>query len=74
MSQGRKINIPTNNKQKLQSLYAKGGIMLFSIERPNRLYKGTIMLSPVENCYQRRVVHVREYGYNDNLQGEREEK
>ncbi|HAH20917.1 MAG: hypothetical protein A2Y00_05970 [Omnitrophica WOR_2 bacterium GWF2_43_52] len=62
------MNIPTNNKQKLQSLYAKGGIMLFAIERPNRLYKGTIMLSPVENCCQRRAVYVREYVYKNDAE------
>src|SRR3989339_672813 len=55
-----------NKEQKLKSLYTKGGIMLFAIERPNRLYKGTIMLSPVENCCQRRAVYVREYVYRKN--------
>ena len=66
MSPDRKMNTPVNNNQKLKSLYTKGGIMLFAIERPNRLYKGTIMLSPVENCCQRRAVYVREYVYKND--------
>lgn len=52
-------------RQRLMNLRAKGGIMFFVIEKQNRLYKGTIMLSPVVNCYQRRAVYVREYIYKE---------
>lgn len=37
--------------------------MFFRIERPERIYKGTVLLSPVKDSCQRRVVHIREYGY-----------
>ena len=40
--------------------------MLFVIERPRRIYRGTIMLSPVKNCLQARAVHIREYAYRDD--------
>lgn len=53
------------DSQRLTKLRAKGGIMFFVIERPCRLYKGTVMLSPVENCYQRRAVYIREYKYKE---------
>lgn len=53
------------DSQRLMKLRARGGIMFFTIERPSRLYKGTVMLSPVENCYQRRAVYVREYKYKE---------
>jgi hypothetical protein len=53
------------DSQRLTKLRARGGIMFFVIERPCRLYKGTIMLSPVENCYQRRAVYIREYKYKE---------
>ena len=51
--------------QRLLALRAKGGIMFFSIQGPNRLYKGTVMLSPIENYCQRRAVYIREYRYKD---------
>ena len=54
-----------NQKQRVTSLYAKGGIMLFTIERQNRLYKGTVMLFPVENCYQRRAMYIKEFRYSN---------
>lgn len=53
------------DNQRLTKLRARGGIMFFVIERPCRLYKGTVMLSPVENCYQRRAVYIREYKYKE---------
>lgn len=58
----------SQTKQRLKRLYAQGGVMLFRIERPNRSYKGAIILSAVEHCYQRRAVCVREYGYKHNDQ------
>ena len=59
--------------QSLTKLRAKGGIMFFSIEKPARLYKGTILLSPIENCFQKKAVYIREYrcrdARNDNAGG-----
>ncbi len=57
---------------KLSVLLAKGGIMLFTIERPNVLYKGSIMLSPLKDCCQKKAVHINEYRYygeNQDNQG-----
>lgn len=59
------MNKCTAHYQRLLSLRAKGGIMFFTIQRQARLYKGTIMLSPVQNCYQRRAVYIKEYRYKD---------
>lgn len=58
------MNNYTHN-HKLTALRNKGGIMFFTIQRQDRLYKGTIMISPVENCCQRRAVYIREYRYNN---------
>ncbi len=51
------------NTHKVTTLHAKGGIMLFTVEREQRLYKGTIVLSPVEGNYQRRAVYIKEYKF-----------
>ena len=51
--------------KQLSALKEKGGTLFFTIQRPNQLYKGTIIISPVENHCQRRVVYIREYCYND---------
>ena len=56
-------NKNNTEKQRLQSLSTKGGIMLFTIEKEDRLYKGSIILSAVEGCNQKRAVYVREYKY-----------
>ena len=55
---------------KFSALLAKGGIMLFSIERPNVVYKGSIMLSPLKNCCQKRAVQINEYRYYEQNQEE----
>lgn len=68
VSQDCKMDAFSQDKQKLKRLYAKGGILLFRIERPNRLYKGAIILSAVEHCFQRRAVYVREYEYHRDAQ------
>ena len=60
-----KPNSGGQDSQRLEKLRARGGVMFFVIERPSRLYKGTVMLSPVENCYQRRAVYIREYKYKE---------
>lgn len=59
------MNIYPDNL-KLRELFTKGGLMLFTISRPPAVYKGTITLSPVADCFQRRVVYMREYLYKGN--------
>lgn len=59
------MNIYPDNL-KLRELFTKGGLMLFTIHRPQAVYKGTITLSPVADCFQRRVVYMREYLYKGN--------
>ena len=54
---------------KLSALLAKGGIMLFTVERPNVVYKGSIMLSPLQDCCQKRAVHINEYRYYEQDKG-----
>jgi Cft2 family RNA processing exonuclease len=51
--------------KQLSALRIKGGVLFFTIQRPRQVYKGTIILSAVENCCQRRVVYIREYRYKD---------
>lgn len=57
------MNTPVNSK--ISALQSKGGIMFFTIERHPKLYKGTIMLSPVKNQCQRRAVYIKEYLIHD---------
>ena len=59
------MNIYPNNL-KLRELFTKGGVLLFNIHRPGAVYKGAIMLSPAADCFQKRVVHIREYLYKGN--------
>ena len=56
---------------KLSTLLAKGGIMLFTVERPNVVYKGSIMLSPLQDCCQKRAVHINEYRYYGQNQNDK---
>ena len=55
---------------KFSALLTKGGIMLFTVERPNVIYKGSIMLSPLKNCCQKRAVQINEYQYYEQNQEE----
>lgn len=50
------------------TLSSKGGIMLFTIERPDRLYKGIILLSPAKGDHHNRIICMREYRHS-NLSG-----
>ena len=59
------MNIYPNNL-KLRELFTKGGLMLFTIHRSDAVYKGEITLLPVVDCFQKRVVHIREYLYRGN--------
>ena len=55
------------NSLKLRELFTKGGLMLFTIQRQEALYKGTVTLSPVTDCFQKRAVYIREYLYKGNV-------
>lgn len=46
---------------RIAALYAKGGIMFFDIERPERVFRGMVLLSPVNNEHRRRAVYIKEY-------------
>lgn len=61
------MNLYPNNP-KLRELFTKGGLMLFTIQRQEALYKGTVTLSPVTDCFQKRAVHIREYLYKGNAE------
>ncbi len=56
------MNLNSTNP-KFSALLAKGGIMLFTVERQNVVYKGSIILSPLQDCCQKRAVHINEYRY-----------
>jgi len=65
-----------NQNLKLKTLYAKGGLLFFTIERSTRLYRGTILLSPVKDNRQKRAVYIKEYLKKnvtpDNIGGQNE--
>ena len=46
------------------TLAAKGGVMLFTIERADKVYRGAVILSPVDHTGKRtRVVSAKVYRY-----------
>lgn len=47
------------------TLQAKGGIMLFSVERQSRFYRGMVLLSPVANNERKRIVCMKVYRYKE---------
>ena len=55
--------IPSAQEEKLALLQQKGGIMVFTIVRPERVYRGIIILSPVVNNHRTKNVIIREYKY-----------
>ncbi len=61
------FNLPKKNNGKSEALRIKGGMMFFAIERPERLYKGTILLAPAKNDLQRRTIYIKEYRMKHNL-------
>ena len=61
------INQQLAHNSKFTSLRNKGGMMFFTIQRPTRFYKGTILLTPVEDCHQKRAVYIREYRYTSSI-------
>lgn len=62
-SEGYMDNCPENYR--LNTLISKGGVMFFTIEKPERVYSGMIILSPVKHNYRRRAVYIKEYKYNE---------
>jgi hypothetical protein len=64
--------IPKTDTERLQVLMEKGGMMFFTIDRPMRVYRGMVALSPVKNNFRNRDVFIKEYKYT--LQGGQNEK
>jgi len=58
--------IPSAQEEKLALLQQKGGIMVFTIVRPERVYRGIIILSPVVNNHRKKNVIIKEYKYAEN--------
>lgn len=46
-------------------LAAKGGVMLFTVERANRVYKGAVLLSPATEGQRTRIVCMKVYKYKE---------
>ena len=53
--------------ERLHTLYSKGGIMFFTVEKQDTVYSGMVLLSPVEDNFRRRAVYVKQYRCNDNV-------
>ncbi len=49
----------------LATLQAKGGMMFFTVERQDKLYKGAVLLSPVANAHRTRIVCMKVYRYKE---------
>lgn len=56
-------NNPGNTS--LNTLISKGGVMFFTVEKPQRVYRGMIVLSAVKHNYRRRAVYIKEYNYDE---------
>ena len=50
-----------NYSVNLDNLRAKGGIMLFSVQRPDKLYRGIILLSPLRHNHRKKIICMREF-------------
>jgi len=50
------------------TLQAKGGVMFFTVERSDRLYRGAVLLSPVADGQRTRIVCVKVYRYSNPVQ------
>lgn len=46
---------------RVKALQSKGGAMFFVIEKPDRLYRGMVLLSPAQNHYRKRIVCMKGY-------------
>ena len=47
------------------TLAAKGGIMFFTVERQDRVYRGAVLLSPVAGGQRTRIVCTKVYRYKE---------
>lgn len=56
------MNLYPENSQ-VATLQEKGGIMFFSVERPERVYRGAVILSKTLNSHRTRIVCMKEYKY-----------
>jgi hypothetical protein len=57
-----------SDDERLALLQQKGGIMVFTIVRPERVYRGIIILSPVVDNHRTKNIIIREYKYADSAE------
>jgi len=60
--------IPYTKEERLALLQQKGGIMLFTIVRPARIYRGFIILSPLINNRRIKNLVIKEYKYAESTE------
>jgi hypothetical protein len=58
---------PYYNNQNITTLQDKGGVMLFTIEKPDRCYRGMVLLSSVKDAQRTRIVCMKQYRYINNI-------
>ena len=46
---------------RLKTLQSKGGVMFFIIEKLDKLYRGMVLLSSLQNHYRKRIVCMKVY-------------
>jgi hypothetical protein len=46
---------------RVKALQSKGGVMFFAIEKLDKLYRGMVLLLPVQNHYRKRIVCMKVY-------------
>lgn len=46
---------------RLKTLESKGGVMYFLVEKPDRIYRGMVLLSPAHNHNRKRIVCMKVY-------------
>lgn len=52
------------------TLAEKGGVMLFTVERTDKVYRGAVILSPMDESGKRtRIISAKVYRYNSPVQG-----
>lgn len=49
----------------IATLQAKGGIMFFTVERQDKVYRGAVLLSAVANGQRTRIVCMKIYRYKE---------
>lgn len=50
---------------RLKTLESKGGVMYFLVEKPDRIYRGMVLLSPAHNHNRKRIVCMKVYKINE---------